>query len=111
MAHAIFQSWSTESRVFVVGMLLTVTCYFAHGWLSSAAPDDSTIPVSATMALTESLLGEAQAPHPVGSPENKAVKQRIVSWLTALPVSLQPEKQPFPAPCGYRRCRPKPDAR
>jgi len=81
MVRAALQPWYNENRVFVIALLLTVTCYFTHGWLSTIGPSEPLIPVSATLALTESLLGEDQAPHPVGSPENKAIKQRIISWL------------------------------
>lgn len=82
MLRATFKTWSNESRVFVMATLLAATCYFTHSWLSSVAPDEPMIPVSGVLALTESLLGEAQAPHPVGSTANKAVKQRITAWLT-----------------------------
>lgn len=91
MAYTLFRSQPVESLVFLLAFSLTIACYFAHEWLSSAEPSDPIISVSDTLDLTGHLLGEEEKPHPVGSHENKAVKQRILEWLATNSIRHNPQ--------------------
>ena len=94
--------------MFVGALILTLTCYFAHDYLTSSpsrleGESAASISVDRTIALTEALLGDPPEPHPVGSANNRAVKARIEAWLSEHGIEHEVQRAWGCSP-GWDRC-------
>ncbi len=80
-----------------LAFVISLFSYFANQWLG-AMPEVKPASVAATefsaeraMLVLEEVLVEG-TPHPVGSAENKRVKQRILNWLRAHGIEASVQK-------------------
>lgn len=75
-----------SDRFLLVGVItLTLVCYALHEWSVRLPPVtpatiENRFSGERTIELTRHILGDEE-PHPVGSEENRQVKERILAWL------------------------------